>query len=72
MLPTAKSQESIHNLTVQGLDLEVFVFQPAAEIGNDYDLLSDRVVSIALYGNSGRVGIEVVAQRPLAKSLNRA
>jgi len=43
MLPTAKSQESIHNLTVQGLDLEVFVFQPAAEIGNDYDLLSDRV-----------------------------
>jgi hypothetical protein len=71
-LPAARSQESIHNLAVQGLDIDVFLFQPAAEIGNDYDLLPDRVVSIALFGNSHRIGIEVFIQRPLAKPFNRA
>ena len=49
-----------------------FCFQPAAEIGNYYDLLSDRVVSIALFGNSGRIGVEVFIQRPLAQPFNRA
>jgi hypothetical protein len=57
LLPTAKSQVSIHNL---------------AEIGNYYDLLSDRVVSIALFGNRGRIDIEVFIQRPLSQPFNRA
>src|SRR5438270_5438413 len=35
-------------------------------------LLSDRVVSIALFGYSDRIGVEVFTQRPLAKSFNRA
>ena len=72
LLPTAKAEETIHNVAVQNLDIDVLLFQPAAEIGNDYDLLSDRVVSIALFGDSGCIGIKVFAQRPLAKSFNRA
>ena len=72
MLPTTKPQESIHNLAVQSLNIDVFLFQPAAEIGNYYNLLPDRVVSIALFGNRGRVCIEVFPQRPLPKSFNRA
>jgi len=72
LLPTTKSQESIHNLAMQSLNIDVFLFQPAAEISNYYNLLPDRVVSIALFGNSGRIGIEVFTQRPLAKSFNRA
>jgi hypothetical protein len=72
LMPTAKSQKSIHNLAVQGLDIDVFLFQPAAEIGNDYDLLSDRVVRIALSGNGGRIAIEVFTQRSLAQPFNRA
>jgi hypothetical protein len=71
LLPTAKSQVSIHNLAVQCLDIDVFLCQPAAEIGNYYDLLSDRVVSIALFGNSDCIGIEVFIQRPLAQPFNR-
>jgi hypothetical protein len=43
VLPAARPQESIHNLAVQGLDINVFLFQPAAESGNDYDLLPDQV-----------------------------
>ena len=70
LLPTAKSQVSIHNLATQCLDIDVILCQPAAEIGNYYDLLSDRVVSIALFGNSGRIGIEVFIQRPLAEPFN--
>ena len=72
LLPTAKSQKSIHNLAVQSLDIDVFLFQPSAEIGDYDDLLSDRVVSIALFGYSGRIGVEVFTQRPLAQSFNRA
>ena len=71
LLPTAKPQKSIHNLAVQSLDIDVFLFQPPAEIGDYDDLLSDRVVSIALFGDSGRIGVEVFTQRPLAQSFNR-
>jgi hypothetical protein len=71
LLALAKSQESVHNLAVQSLDREVFLLQPPAEIGDYGDLLSDRVVSIALFGYSGRIGVEVFTQRPLAQSFNR-
>jgi hypothetical protein len=37
---------------VQSLNLDVFVLQPPAEIGDGDDLPSDRVVSIALFGDS--------------------
>ena len=68
----AKSQVSIHNLAVQGPDSNVFLFQPAAEIGNYYDLLSDRVMCVALFGYTSRIRVEVFIQRPLAQSFNRA
>ena len=64
--PMAMSQKSIHNLAVQSLDIHVFMLQPPAEIGNHDDLLSDGVVSVALIGYSGRIGVEVFTQRPLA------
>ena len=66
------SQKSIHNLAVQSLDINVFLLQPPAEIGNYDDLLSDGVVSVTLIGYSGRIGIEVFTQRALAQSFNRA
>jgi hypothetical protein len=53
--PTAMSQEPIHNLAVQSLDINVFLLQPTAEIGNSDDLLSDGVVSVALIGYSGGI-----------------
>ena len=71
-LPTAKSQKPIHNFAVDGLDIDVLLFQPPAEVGDGYDLLSDRVVSIALFGYSGRIDVEVFTQRPLAQPFNRA
>ena len=72
LLLTAKSQESIHNLAIQSLDIHLFLLQPPAEIGDYDDLLSDRVAPIALCGDSGRVGVEVFTQRPLAEPFNRA
>jgi hypothetical protein len=72
LLPMAKSQKSIHNLAVQSLDSDVFPHQPPAEISDYDDLLSDRVVSIALIGYSGRIRVEVFIQRPLAEPFNRA
>jgi hypothetical protein len=72
LLLTAKSQESIHNLAIQSLDINLFLLQPPAEIGDYDDLLSDRVAPIALCGDSGRVGVEVSTQRPLAEPFNRA
>jgi hypothetical protein len=72
LLSATKAQESIHNLLVQRLYLDVFVLQPPAEIGDGDDLPSDRVVSIALCGDSGCVGVEVFAQRALAKPFNGA
>lgn len=72
LLPTAKPQVSLHNVAVQVPGIDMFLYQPAAEIGNYYDLLSDGVESIALFGNSGRISIEVFAQRPLAQSFNGA
>ena len=68
---TTRPQESIHDLIVQTFYLDVFVLQPTAEIGDGDDLPSDRVMSIALFGDSGRVGVEVFAQRTLAKPCNR-
>jgi hypothetical protein len=65
-LPTTKPQESIHDLIVQTFYLDVFVLQPTAEIGDGDDLPSDRVMSIALFGDSGRVGVEVFARRGFA------
>jgi len=72
LLPTAKSQKSIHNLAVESPEINLFLVQPPAEIGDYHDLLSDRVVSIALFGYGGRIGVEVLTQRPLAQSFNRA
>ena len=59
LLPTAKTQKSIHNLAVQSLDINLFLLQPPAEIGDYDDLLSDRVAPIALCGYNGCVGVEV-------------
>jgi hypothetical protein len=72
LLSATPAQESIHHLVVQSFDRDVFVLQPPAEIGDGDDLPSDGVVSIALFGNSGRVGVEVFAQRTLAKPFNGA
>ena len=72
LLPTSKPQESIHHLVVQILDINMFLLQPSAEIGDYDDLLSDRVVPVALLGHTGRIGVEVFTQRPLAESFNRA
>jgi hypothetical protein len=71
-LSTPKAQESVHDLLVQGLYLDVFALQPPAEIGDGDDLPTDRVRSIALFGDSGCVGVEVFAQRTLAKPFNGA
>jgi hypothetical protein len=68
--PTAQSQKSIHNLAVQSLDINLFPLQPPAEIGDYDNLLSDRVVSIALFGYPGRIRVEVFTQRPLAEPFN--
>jgi hypothetical protein len=50
----AMSQKSIHNIAIQILDNNLFLFQPPAEIGNYDDLLSDGVVSVTLIGYSQR------------------
>jgi hypothetical protein len=52
------------------MKFDMFVSQPPAEIGDCYDLPSDRVARVALFGDSGCVGIEVFTQRPLAKSFD--
>ena len=65
--PTAQSQKSIHNLAVQSLDINLFPLQPPAEIGDYDNLLSERVVCIALFGYPGRIRVEVFTQRPLAE-----
>jgi len=70
LLPTAQAQKSIHNLAVQSLDINPFPLQPPAEIGDYDNLLSDRVVSIALFGYHGRIRVEVFTQRPLAEPFN--
>jgi hypothetical protein len=70
LLSTTMPQESIYNLMVQGPNWNLFVLQPAAEIGDGDDLPSYRKVRIALFGDSGRIGVEVFAQRTLAKSFN--
>ena len=70
--PTAMSKKSIHNIAVQSLDINVVLLQPPAEIGNYDDLLPDGVVSVALIGYSGGIGVEVFTQRPLAEPFNRA
>jgi hypothetical protein len=72
LLPTPKAQEPVHDLLVQRLYLDVSLPQPPAEIRDGDDLPSDRVVSIALFGDSGRIGVEVFAQRTLAKPFNGA
>jgi hypothetical protein len=61
-----------HNLAIQGLDMNVLLIQPPAELSDHDDLLLDGVVSVALFGYSGRIGVEVFTQRPLAQSFNRA
>ena len=59
-------------MLVQSFNRDVFVLHPPAEIGDGDDLPSDRMVSIALFGDSSRVGVEVFAQRTLAKPFNGA
>ena len=58
-------------MVVQSPDRDLFVLQPAAEIGDSDDLPSDRVVRIALFSDRGCIRVEVFAQRALAKPLNR-
>ena len=41
-----------------------------SEIGDYDDLLSDRVPSIALFDQTGRIDIKVFTQRPLAEPFN--
>ena len=72
LLPTAKAQKAFHNFAVQSLDVKMFLIQPSAEISDHGDLLLDGVVSVALIGYIGRIGVEVFTQRPLAQSFNRA
>jgi hypothetical protein len=55
LLPTAKAQESIHNLTVQNPDIHLFLLQPPAETGDYNNLLCDRIRSIALFGYTRRI-----------------
>src|SRR5579862_361650 len=50
----------------------MFLLKPPAEVGDYDDLLSDRVSTIALFGHAGRIGVEVLTQRPLAQSFNSA
>jgi hypothetical protein len=66
------SKESINGLVVQSPNRNLFVLQPAAEISDGDDLPPDRVVCIALFGDSGCIRVEVFAQRTLAKPFNRA
>ena len=72
LLSATKAQESIHDVVVQHLYFDVFVLQPPAEISDCDDLPPDRVMRIALFSNSGRIGIEVFAQWTLAKPFNGA
>ena len=72
LLPTAKAQKSAHNLAVQRVDINVFLLQPPAEIGDYDNLLSDRVVTIALFGYTGRISVEVFIQRPLTEPFDCA
>ena len=65
-------QKSIHHLAVQSLNINVFLLQPPAEIGNYDDLLSDGVVTVTLISYSGGISIEMFNQRLLAQSFNRA
>jgi len=69
--PAAKPQKSIQDPAVQIVELNTFVFQPPAEIGDCHDLSSDRMARITQFGDRGCIGIEVFTQRPLAKALNR-
>jgi hypothetical protein len=71
LLPTTRPQKSINDPAVQITKLDMFVSQPAAEIGDCHDLPSDRVARVALFGDRGCIGIEVFTQRPLAKAFNR-
>lgn len=48
MLTTTKAQESFHYIAIQIRDLDMFLFKPAAEIGDCDDLLSDRQRLITL------------------------
>jgi len=71
LLPSSKPQEPGHYLAIQILDIDVFLFKPPTEIGDYDDLLSDRALTIALFGDTGRIGVEVLTQGPLAQSFNR-
>jgi hypothetical protein len=71
LLPTTRPQKSIHDPAVQITKLDMFVSQPPTETGDCYDLPSDRVARVALFGDRGCIGIEVFTQRPLAKAFNR-
>jgi len=72
LLPTTRPEKSIHDPAVQITNLDMFVSQPPTEIGDCYDLPSDRVARVALFSDRGCIGIEVFTQRPLAKAFNRA
>ena len=71
LLPKTRPQKSIHDPAVQITKLDMFVSEPPTEIGDCYDLPSDRVARITLFCDRGCIGIEVFTQRPLAKAFNR-
>ena len=63
MLSASDLQEPIHHPAIHIVDFQMFLPKPSAKIGDYDDLLSDRVVSIALLGHTGRVRIEIFIQR---------
>jgi hypothetical protein len=59
LLPTTRPKKSIHDPAVQLTNLDMFVSQPPTEIGDCYNLPSDRVARVALFGDRGCISIEV-------------
>ena len=72
LFPASNLQEPIHHVAVQIVDFQMFLPEPSAKIGDYDDLLSDRVVSVALLGHPGRIRIEIFIQRPLAEPFYRS
>ena len=63
--------EPIHHPAIQIMQLDMLLLEPSIEVGDHYDLISDRVPRITLLGYSGSVSVQVLTQRPLAQPFNR-
>jgi hypothetical protein len=71
-MPLMMPHKSIHRLAIHIMQLNISLLKPSTEIGDHYDLVSDRVPRIALLGDGGSIRVNVLAQRPLAQPFNRA